>query len=44
MTVTGGLTLLAISLLPVLAPAAATSVAHRINRRRRHPDQSDDDS
>lgn len=38
MTITGGLVLLVISLLPVLAPAAATSVARRINRRRGRPD------
>lgn len=41
MTITGGLALLVISLLPVLAPAVATAVARRIGRWRRRPDHPD---
>jgi hypothetical protein len=44
MTVVGGVSMIVISLLPVLVPAAATSIIRARRRRRGHPDNVNEDS
>ncbi|WP_018602268.1 hypothetical protein [Mycobacterium sp. 155] len=44
MTVVGGVSMIVISLLPVLLPAAATSIVRARQRRRGRHDNSDEDS
>jgi hypothetical protein len=44
MTVVGGVAMIVISLLPVLLPAAATSIVRARHRRRGYPDNVNEDS